>query len=219
MAADPLPLTLSHLTTGTVLIGTLVLIFNITWLTARQESEMAALAVERAALEVERRSQHEELVHTANHDPLTQTLNRYGLYQKLERSLRSSGPRALTAVIYVDLDYFKPVNDRHGHAAGDHLLQLTAQRLAGLLRADDSVARIGGDEFILVLERVDDPQLPDDVAARVDSALRQPFHLGDVVVRISGSIGSAVAADGSVTADELLQRADAAMYTAKKMRK
>ncbi|WP_432533089.1 GGDEF domain-containing protein [Kineococcus arenarius] len=120
--------------------------------------------------------------------------------------------RAVT-VVYIDLDRFKPVNDQHGHAAGDRLLRLAAQRLAGLLRPGDRLARLGEDEFVAVLATAD-PAVVHAVATRAAGALQDPFDLGQVAVRISASIGTAVSAEPT-SLDELLRRADAAMYAAK----
>jgi diguanylate cyclase (GGDEF)-like protein len=120
------------------------------------------------------------------------------------------------AVLYIDLDHFKPVNDQHGHAAGDLLLRLAADRMAALLRPGDGLARLGGDEFVAVLSTAD-VAVVGEVAARASAALRAPFDLDGTTVCVSASIGTAVSVEAA-TLDELLRRADAAMYAAKARR-
>jgi diguanylate cyclase (GGDEF)-like protein len=119
------------------------------------------------------------------------------------------------ALIYFDLDEFKPVNDTYGHAAGDRLLQLVARRLRAGLREADTLARVGGDEFVLLLPRCE--ELPDarKVAENILFQLNQPFEDGELVHRISGSLGIALFPDDGMDAEELLRAADLAMYDAK----
>ncbi|WP_432492549.1 diguanylate cyclase domain-containing protein [Kineococcus gypseus] len=223
----PLPRSLDLVAAVVTLLLSLLVIGNVAVLAAQREADGAAL-------EAERRSRHDALVHAATHDALTGQLNRAGLQQHVTRLLgervpgragTAPGPDALdagpagadavspVAVLFIDLDRFKPVNDRYGHAAGDQLLRSAAQRLAGLLRPHDLLARVGGDEFVAVLA-TDDPALVDAVATRARAALEVPFELEGVEVRISASIGTALSARPS-TLDELLRRADAAMYAAK----
>jgi diguanylate cyclase (GGDEF)-like protein len=116
------------------------------------------------------------------------------------------------AVLHIDLDHFKPVNDQHGHTAGDLLLRLAADPTTALLRPEDGLARLGGDEFVVVLAT--DEAVVAEVAARTGAALRVPFDLDGIVVEVSASIGTALSI-APVTLDELLRRADAAMYAAK----
>ena len=218
---------------------------------------VAALAAQReadsAALEAERRTRHDALLHAATHDALTGQLNRTGLQDHITRRLggtppdgtgvQGTGPdrgaldagtldgsrsqdsavaagadtEGAIAVLYVDLDDFKPVNDQHGHAAGDELLRLAAHRLAALLRPQDRLARLGGDEFVAVLA-TDEPAVVHAVTTRAAGALQEPFELGGAVVRISASIGTALSEEPGTDLDELLRRADAAMYAAKAVR-
>jgi diguanylate cyclase (GGDEF)-like protein len=194
----------------------LLLIGNIAVLAAQREAESAAL-------DVERRSRHDALQHTATHDALTGRLNRAGLQEHFTRHLDDAdlgGDAAAVgavAVVFVDLDHFKPVNDRHGHAAGDLLLRLAADRMAALLRPGDGLARLGGDEFVVVLA-TGDAAVVAEVAARTGAALRAPFDLDGTVVRVSASIGTALSV-APTTLDDLLRRADAAMYAAKAHRR
>ena len=119
------------------------------------------------------------------------------------------------AVIYFDLDKFKPVNNTHGHAAGDRLLQLVARRVRAGLRDADTLARVGGDEFVVLLphcEGIDDAAR---VAENILVQLNAPFEDGELEHRISGSLGIAMFPDNGLDADALLRSADLAMYDAK----
>ncbi len=120
------------------------------------------------------------------------------------------------AVLFCDLDGFKLVNDLHGHEAGDAVLVEVAHRLRRLLRAHDTVARFGGDEFVVLLESLDEPSRAQHVAARIVEGVEIPILIGDTIANVGASVGVAVADGASVTASELLARADAAMYEAKR---
>ena len=162
----------------------------------------------------ERAQLQEALAHQAFHDDLTGLPNRALFSDRLEHALsrRDHGP---VAVVYCDLDDFKVVNDSLGHAAGDRLLSEVAQRIRGLLRPSDTAARLGGDEFAVLLEDVGGEAGALQVAQRLLAALRQPLDLGSTVVFPQASVGVAVSTDASTTAEELLRRADTAMYAAK----
>ncbi|MGZ4699888.1 MAG: diguanylate cyclase domain-containing protein [Ilumatobacteraceae bacterium] len=155
-----------------------------------------------------------QLHRAALHDPLTDLPNRRLLLDRLEHAL-AMAPRvgAAVAVLFIDLDGFKVVNDSHGHEVGDQLLIQCADRLQGCLRDADTVARLGGDEFVVLLEGVAYPEEPQDVAQRLLRVLVQPFKLDGATVRISASIG--VATGISCTPRSLLHDADSAMYEAK----
>jgi diguanylate cyclase (GGDEF)-like protein len=123
----------------------------------------------------------------------------------------------LLAVCYLDLDEFKPVNDLHGHEAGDKVLVDAAARMGEAIRAEDTAARLGGDEFVLLLADIENPDECESVLARVMSSLAMPFVLkGDVSVTLSASIGVALFPEGGETPDELMRNADQAMYAAKR---
>lgn len=151
----------------------------------------------------------------AKHDVLTGLANRVGLRQALEASLkRYDGARPL-ALIYLDLDGFKSVNDTHGHVAGDRLLQLVAERLRRLVRAGDIVARIGGDEFIVLSEQVGNGQLK-RLGERLIRGISQPYELdGRISVGIGASVGIAHAPEHGLDLESLMSTADAALYQAK----
>ena len=125
--------------------------------------------------------------------------------------------RTQMAVLAVDLDNFKAVNDQHGHAAGDTVLVTAAQRMKQLLREADVIARFGGDEFVIVLVQVDDAEAAREVARRVVDYLRQPIPLtGGASAHIGASVGIAMCCEDGDTLDALLKKADAALYAAKR---
>ncbi len=163
---------------------------------------------------------HEEarMRRMAHEDALTGLPNRVLLGDRLRQAIRAaSRDQHKVAVIYFDLDEFKPVNDTHGHAAGDRLLQLVARRLRAGLRETDTLARIGGDEFVVLLPRCDDLADAGRVAENILYQLNQPFEdqEGGLVLRISGSLGIALFPDDGMDAEALLRAADLAMYDAK----
>lgn len=165
-------------------------------------------------------SAHKELEmrlsHDALHDALTGLPNRVMFNDRFARVLESArryGRRA--AVLYVDLDGFKSVNDQWGHAAGDQLLQQVARRLEDCVRAEDTVARLGGDEFGIVLAAIDQVEDCEVVADKVLSAMVQPFVLDSAVAQVSASVGAGLYPRHGSDADALLAQADAAMYAAK----
>ena len=157
------------------------------------------------------------LAHLAAHDPLTGLANRTLFADRLDRALararREGRPGAL---LLLDLDGFKAINDAHGHAAGDHALVAVAERLRGCVREVDTVVRLGGDEFSVVLDGVDAAAEARRVAKRIRAALAEPLRLdGGAPLALSASIGVAVFAGWEAPAD-LLRRADGAMYAAKR---
>ncbi|WP_432514830.1 putative bifunctional diguanylate cyclase/phosphodiesterase [Kineococcus sp. SYSU DK001] len=154
-------------------------------------------------------------VEAASSDSLTSLPNRATLLRHLEVALRAGESDGLgTAVLFIDLNGFKQVNDSLGHAAGDEVLSRVARRLRRCLRGDDVAARLGGDEFALVVRDVEPGRAAQRIAARVQADVAQPFETAGATVRVGASIGIAVAAEG-VGAAELLRRADSAMYMAK----
>jgi diguanylate cyclase (GGDEF)-like protein/PAS domain S-box-containing protein len=161
------------------------------------------------------RQSEEDLAHQALHDPLTGLANRALLNDFLERSLaRRSNPDPAVAVLFIDLDRFKLINDSLGHRAGDALLVSMGRRIEALLRPSDLVARLGGDEFVVVLDSVEHRRDPVRVAGRIRAELTAPIDIEGTEVVTTGSIGIAVASAGD-DADGLLRDADAAMYLAK----
>jgi diguanylate cyclase (GGDEF)-like protein len=158
--------------------------------------------------------------HRAEHDGLTGLPNRTLLDDRLSRALahaRRSG--TVVALLFLDLDEFKTINDRLGHACGDLVLQAVATRMAELLRDEDTVARLGGDEFVVLLPHLGAPGDAIVVAERVLAAFEGHFEAGSYTVQVTASIGVAVYPDDAVDASALLTAADSAMYQAKEARR
>ncbi|HTD09184.1 MAG TPA: diguanylate cyclase [Solirubrobacteraceae bacterium] len=156
----------------------------------------------------------QELEHRATFDPLTLCYNRASVLSTLEHELEREGA-IITGVVYVDLDRFKPVNDRLGHAAGDELLVLVAERLRQASRDSDVAGRLGGDEFLIVLREIPGADMAMRAAGRICEALCDTFELSSGKVELSASIGVACSHDRALTAEDLVKRADAAMYRSK----
>ena len=160
-----------------------------------------------------------ELTHQAYHDPLTGLVNRGRFRLLVEHALnRDSAPREHIAVLYLDLDGFKAINDSFGHSDGDQMLIETGARLRNATRGGDTVARLGGDEFAILLEKVHNDSEAIIIADRVTAAMRRPFKLRGGEVVASASIGIA-RGDVAENADELLRNADVAMYVGKRGQK
>ena len=158
----------------------------------------------------------QRLEHQAQHDDLTDLPNRNLLKEHLAAGLaRADRSRRRMAVVYLDLDNFKPINDRFGHEAGDCLLQAIAGRLQDTIRQSDTVSRIGGDEFIICLEHINDASDALAAAAKIDTALRAPFQILGQPIDATASIGIALYPDHGHEPSTLLKHADEAMYQAK----
>ncbi len=170
-----------------------------------------ALRLEALDANRERDAMH-SLAHT---DPLTGLPNRRGLSIALASALPRCGPNNLLAVYVMDLDGFKPVNDRHGHDVGDDLLVAVTRRLQGHVRQSDVVARLGGDEFVVMAGHLGSSLQAQELGLKLLEAFRAPFSLGDIHVQVGLTIGYAIAPDDSNDALGLLKLADAAMYSGK----
>lgn len=161
--------------------------------------------------------QQQKLLDASQTDPLTGTLNRAGFDQRMREALaRAQLDQRPLALLCIDLDSFKPINDEHGHATGDALLSAVAQRLQQALRPSDLLARLGGDEFAVVLPDIKDEPAAQTVARKIVSALAAPFEIDGKTLHIGGSVGVAVAGNGHDTLPSLMQRADMALYQAKR---
>lgn len=158
----------------------------------------------------------QRLAHMAFHDPLTGLPNRTLVLDRLTQALdRAARSEHHVAVMFLDLDFFKSVNDEMGHEAGDELLRLTAGRLDAAVRPGDTVSRLGGDEFLIVCEAVRDPREALRIAERLRTTVARPFMVSGESVRSSASIGVTLAKDASIPPNELLAQADVAAYRAK----
>ena len=157
------------------------------------------------------------IAHLAHHDPLTDLANRTLLHQNLQQALAQPAEGEAAVVLCLDLDRFKPVNDLLGHAIGDTLLQAVAERLRNCVRQTDTVGRIGGDEFAILVSAKNPVQEGTALAARILAALSAPYELQGHQVVVGSSIGIAVSPADGRDPDTLLRHADLALYQAKKM--
>jgi diguanylate cyclase (GGDEF)-like protein/PAS domain S-box-containing protein len=159
----------------------------------------------------------EELYYVASHDQLTGLSNRMLFNDRLQQALvRAKRRDSLFALMYLDLDHFKPVNDAYGHKAGDAVLVEVGKRISGCVRESDTVARMGGDEFTVILSDISGPGAAEHIAAKIIRVLTAPFPVGENECSIGVSIGIAVYPQSGQTADELMVKADTAMYQVKK---
>jgi diguanylate cyclase (GGDEF)-like protein len=178
--------------------------------------ELASMLAGEAAMALENARLYDQIRHQALHDGLTGLANRVLFRDRVEHAVercrRSGGQLAL---LFIDLDDFKTLNDHHGHARGDEVLAAVAERLDLVLRPADTAARLGGDEFAVLLEDVAAEADALAVATRIADSFRQPLALQAGTFRVAASIGVAIGTDGAETADDLLRNADVAMYAAK----
>ena len=174
-----------------------------------QLSGMVGLAIERCEMA-------EQMAFQASHDGLTGLANRAMFMERLEEAMRHVGRRrAALAVLFIDLDRFKLVNDRADHSAGDRVLSEMADRLTAMTRGVDLVARFGGDEFVAFAE-VDHQDDAMDMAERIRTGLSAPVAIGGGHLVVTASVGVVMTADGSTSPAALLRDADNAMYEAKR---
>ena len=164
----------------------------------------------------ERQRLADQLAQLAYHDGLTGLPNRLRLEDHLQQAItRASRRHEALALLFIDLDRFKPINDSHGHAVGDQVLCEVARRLRAALRSADMVARLGGDEFVVLLSTLANDQDGLLVADKLMMALAEPMHIGALVLQVGASMGMARYPEAGNTAGELLRSADAAMYQVK----
>ncbi|MCD7896102.1 MAG: GGDEF domain-containing protein [Planctomycetaceae bacterium] len=167
-----------------------------------------------SAMLAEHRLRHAEIL--AKHDALTQLPNRLGTGELLNQQLELARKNGnLLAVLFIDLDGFKTVNDKHGHAIGDMVLRAVAERLTGCIRVSDFVGRIGGDEFLAVLPQVRHSEDAGVVALKIIECLSQPVVVGDVSSTIGASVDIAVYPENGASENELIRAADEVMYHVK----
>lgn len=165
----------------------------------------------------DRKQTEEQIRHLALHDPLTGLPNRRLLMDRMEQAIKTARrANGHVGLLFVDLNGFKSVNDTYGHETGDRLLQAVATRLLETLRTADTVARVGGDEFVILLPSISGPMLMTVPVEHIRAALAEPFQLDKLELTISGSVGAACFPDDGQTADLLLQKADSEMYRHKR---
>lgn len=155
----------------------------------------------------------------ANHDPLTGLANRERFDDRLQRLLAAGASKAPTepvAVIFIDLNHFKQINDTHGHNAGDVVLKAVAARIRRAVRSEDLVARLGGDEFAVVVEGVGEARVMERIVRKIDKAIGLPINIGSCHVQADAALGWALASEESADPKALLAAADAAMYRNKR---
>jgi diguanylate cyclase (GGDEF)-like protein len=173
---------------------------------------------ERLAIALSKTARDARLYRQAHYDPLTALPNRLLFRDRLEQELtNASAGLSRGALLYIDLDHFKRVNDSVGHAAGDQLLTIVAQRLRAAVKDGDTVARLAGDEFTVILRNVTDPDAARAIADRINESLQMPVNIGGRDHNVSASIGITLFPDDAATIDELMRNADTAMYRAKDM--
>ncbi len=196
--------------------------FNVTIPARQRKDEIGRMAL---ALDALRRDamvaevNKAQIVHMARHDALTGLANRLTLQERLEQAVATAGRGQAAALLCLDLDRFKSVNDTFGHPTGDLLLQGVAERLLNCVREVDTVSRLGGDEFVVLLAGLERPEQAAVMARRIGSALAKPFDLDGQSVTVGSSIGIAFTPQDATSGIALLKRADIALYRAKQEEK
>ena len=182
----------------------------------RQVALLTATNTRLHELVIEREQEVTKVRHFAYHDELTGLPNRTLLQDRLNQALvRAKRQRKQLALLLLDLDGFKDINDRLGHAAGDKLLQRVAERLQSCIRGCDTACRYGGDEFVLLLPEVDDDKRALVVAEKIRARLAKPYSVDDYSIAVTASIGVAVYPVDGMSQNDLIKQADVAMYLAK----
>jgi diguanylate cyclase (GGDEF)-like protein len=184
---------------------------------AQTLADVAAAYVLNAQTRAELQLSSARAAEAALRDPLTGLPNRVLMLKHLEHALlRQSRTGKTTAVLFVDLDHFKAVNDTYGHQLGDELLVAVVERLSGVLRTSDTLARLSGDEFLILCEDLDGPSQAEAIVARVHAELRPPFVLSCTELSVTISVGVALSGSGNDAPEQLIRDADLAMYGTKR---
>jgi len=163
----------------------------------------------------EKKKAEAEIAYMAHHDPVTGLFNRARFAERLDEALIWVGRGAQLAVLFIDLDHFKDVNDALGHLVGDELLKAVSDRLRGCIRETDMVARLGGDEFAIIQTAIEHPADASKLADRIRAAIMAPYDLGGLQAIVDVSIGISHAPNDATASAELMKRADMALYKAK----
>ncbi len=192
---------------------------KVIWLQAQAQrvSWKGETAVQMTVADVSLRKAYElQLQQQANFDSLSGLPNRLLMMDRLRGAILSAGRHGHRgAVLFIDLDYFKKINDTHGHAAGDDVLKQAAERLTGCVRGEDTVSRIGGDEFTIILPNIETAANAEPVVQKILQAFAQPFVLSNVEAMVSASIGITIFPDDGNDPETLMKNADVAMYRSK----
>jgi diguanylate cyclase (GGDEF)-like protein len=184
------------------------------------EMEILARGAQLAMLAMETRRLHSELLRRSEVDLLTNVHNRRSLGERLDALIEEARQNAsVFGLIYIDLDKFKPINDRYGHHVGDLFLQQVAERMKRQLRSADLLARMGGDEFAVLLPMVRHRTRVEEIALRLEHCFKEPFDVEGELLQGAASFGYSIYPEDGVTKESLLAAADAAMYLAKNIRK
>jgi diguanylate cyclase (GGDEF)-like protein/PAS domain S-box-containing protein len=208
------------LSTGRSAIGALVLKSHPGMRYADAERELLRFVSAQVATAIERWRLHAELRRSALYDHLTGLPNRRLLYDRMKTALaRCRRKDGQAAALFIDVDRLKQINDTHGHAVGDALLQRIAQRLQGCVREEDTVARLAGDEFVVLLEDLETPAHAQIVADKIRGAIAHPIDIGALSLCTQISVGIALYPEEGPDAEGLLKRADERMYREKKLRR
>ena len=200
-------------------LGTFFAAFDSQKAARADEAEALGIAARLATLAIETRRLYSDLVRRSEFDLLTDVHNRFSLDRQLEGCIGVARDTASNfALIYVDLDHFKKVNDHYGHRVGDLYLQEVAARMKRQLRGGDMLARLGGDEFAALLPLISSRVQADEIALRLERSFDEPFEVDGYTLRGSASVGVALYPEDGTTRDSLLSAADAAMYVTKHTR-
>jgi diguanylate cyclase (GGDEF)-like protein len=187
-----------------------------TWIRIQAVKVRDGIAITASDITARKRDEA-SILHLAHHDPLTGLINRSLLLERIEQAIENAKRYGSKfGLLLIDLDGFKQVNDTLGHAAGDAVLVMTAQRLHAAVRAIDSVIRMGGDEFLVVLRDIDEMRHLTLCASKILGVVQDPYPLNNQWVRITCSVGAAMYTGAALTCEDLIGHADAAMYTAKR---
>jgi diguanylate cyclase (GGDEF)-like protein/PAS domain S-box-containing protein len=182
-----------------------------------QDRDLLQFVGVQVAAAIERKRMHARLEYLANHDQLTGLASRALFLDRLQMALtRARRGKTRLAVLYLDLDEFKRVNDTYGHTVGDHLLQEVARRLMDCVRESDTVGRLGGDEFIVLLDGIKQPECAATVMEKIHAALSAPYAHAKATLRVTPSIGVAVYPEDGTDEHDLIRYADKAMYATKR---
>jgi diguanylate cyclase (GGDEF)-like protein len=197
-------------------LGVISAAFDLHAKLSANESEALSMAAGLAALAIETRHLYSDLLHRSEFDMLTDIHNRFSLEKLLDAQIDKARLEATVfGLIYIDLDYFKLVNDSYGHQVGDLYLQDVALRLKRQLRPHDRLARLGGDEFAALVPVVRSRAEVEEIAQRLERSFDEPFAMEELILTGSASLGIALYPQDGATRDDLLNAADAAMYLAK----